>query len=114
MRPSFSVTSAGDMAGATDEMTVSDEGTDFRQRPGLTIWQILLVCKDEQQALFHLSVVEDLVQLCPCLVDAFPVCRIDNKDETLCASVVMPPQWSDLILPSDVLVIRCERGSVAG
>ena len=36
----------------------------------LTVWEILLVGKDEEQAILHLAVVDDPMQLLPRLVDA--------------------------------------------
>lgn len=49
----------------------------------LTIREILLVGKDEQQAVLHLAVVDDPVQLLPRLVDARAVGRVDDEDEAL-------------------------------
>lgn len=64
---------------------------------------VLLVGKDEEEAVLHLPVAQDPVELLPCLVDPVPVVRVDDKDEPLRARVVVPPEWSDLVLPSDVL-----------
>lgn len=46
----------------------------------LTVREILLVGKDEQQAVLHLAVVDDPVQLLPRLVDARAVGRVDDED----------------------------------
>jgi len=35
-------------------------------------------------------------------VDSFPVLAINNENETLCSCVVMSPEWSNLVLSSDV------------
>lgn len=68
-------------------------GSDPEARKGVrrTIGQVLLVGKDQQQALLHLTVVQDLVKLGAGLVDAFPILRVDDEDETLCARVVVSP-----------------------
>lgn len=79
-----------------------------------TIGQVLLVGKDEQEAVLHLAVVEDLVELGARLVDAVAVLRVDDKDEALCARVVVPPQGPDLVLPADVLCAEASRVSNCG
>lgn len=35
-------------------------------------------------------------------IDSIMILAVDNEDETLSASVVMPPERSDFVLPSDV------------
>lgn len=70
------------------------------------VWQVLLVGKDEQEALFHLAVVQDLVQLVARLVDPRAVLRVDDKDEALGPRVIVPPQRPDLVLTADVLTQR--------
>jgi hypothetical protein len=74
-----------------------------RARARLTSAQVLLVGKDEQQTLAHLAVADDAVQLLPRLVDALAVLRVDDEDEALRARVVVPPERTNLVLPSDVL-----------
>lgn len=93
----------------------------FRSRPvpakgahGLTIGHILLVGKHQEEAVAHLSVVQDLVQLFARLVDPGAVLRVDDKDETLRAGVVVPPEGSDLVLAADVLRAREFLLSYAG
>lgn len=68
-----------------------------------TIRQVLLVGEHQQQAVLHLAVVQDLVQLGPRLVDAVSVLRVDDKDETLRARVVVSPERPDFVLSTDVL-----------
>lgn len=69
-----------------------------------TIWQILLVGKHQQQALLHFPVVQDLMQLSPCLLDTLPVLRVDDEDEALRAGVVVSPERTNLVLSSHVLM----------
>ena len=42
------------------------------------------------------------MQLLLRLIYALPVLAVDDEDETLSACVVMPPQWSDLVLTTDI------------
>lgn len=76
----------------------------------LTIGHVLLVGKHQEEAISHLSVVQDLVQLFARLVDPGAVLRVDDKDEALGAGVVVPPEGSDLVLAADVLRARGGRG----
>lgn len=63
----------------------------------------MLVGKDQQQALLHLAILQYAMQFLLGFIDSIPILRVNDKDETLCASVVMPPEWTDLVLPSDIL-----------
>lgn len=49
----------------------------------LTLWQILLVGKHHQQAISHLPVGQDPLELLPCFVDTVFVGRINDEDEAL-------------------------------
>lgn len=49
----------------------------------LTIVEVLLVGKHQQQAVLHLPVVDDTVQFLSCFLHALLVGRIDHEDETL-------------------------------
>lgn len=109
-RPSFSVTSVGVMAfrervipSVAHTYGCSPPQAEAEAPALLTSGQVLLVGKHEQQAVLHLSVVQDLVQLLPRLVDPFAVLRVDDKDEPLRAGVVVPPEGADLVLAADVL-----------
>jgi hypothetical protein len=44
---------------------------------------VLLVGKDQQQAIAHLAVGEDALELGPGLVDPLPVGRVDDEDKAL-------------------------------
>ena len=67
-----------------------------------TSWQILLVCEHKQETVLHLSVAQNPVQLLFGLVYPLPVLAVHDEHEALCASVVMSPEWPDLVLPSDI------------
>lgn len=96
-RLSFSVTSAGDMAGrgeraslsaptssaSRDQFETALVSSSARWRDGLTSWKILLVGEHEQEAVPHLSVGEDPLELGPGLVDSLTVPRVNHKDESL-------------------------------
>jgi hypothetical protein len=70
----------------------------------LTARQVLLVGKYEEKALLHLPVCENPVKFLLGLVDTISVLGIDNEHEALCSCVVVPPERSDLVLPSYVLM----------
>lgn len=72
----------------------------------LTIGHVLLVGKHEEEAVSHLAVVQDFVQLFARLVDPGAVRRVDDKDEALGPGVVVAPEGSDLVLAADVLRAR--------
>lgn len=67
-----------------------------------TIGQILLVGKHEEQAILHLAVVDDAMQLLAGLLDARAVRRVNDEDEALGAAKVVPPEGANLVLASDV------------
>lgn len=69
---------------------------------GHCIWEILLVGEDEKSGIPEFILVEHLVQLLTRLFDTFFVVGIDDKDESLRVLEVMPPEWTDLVLTSDV------------
>lgn len=69
---------------------------------GRTSREILFVGKYEQQTVLHFTVAQYAVKLLFCLVDTFAVLAVDDEHQTLGASVVVPPEWSNLILSSDV------------
>jgi hypothetical protein len=96
-KPSFSVTSAGDIASHTHQLL-----SQFSTRYRLTSRQILLISEHEQQALLHFSVAENPMKFLLGLVDTVTVLAVDNEDETLGTGVIMPPERTDLILPSNV------------
>ena len=48
-----------------------------------TAINILLVCKHQKQAVGHFKVVENAMQLCPCLFDPGVIRRVNDEDKTL-------------------------------
>ena len=48
-----------------------------------TSGKILFIRKDHQETIAHFSICEDTFQLQLCLVDTFPVSRVNDEDETL-------------------------------
>lgn len=68
----------------------------------LTTWQILLVCKHKQQALFHLPVAQYPVELLLCLVYSFAILAVHDEHQSLGAGVVVAPERTNLVLPTDV------------
>jgi len=69
----------------------------------LTIRQILLVGKYKYDGVPHLSVVDDPVKLLSSLINTISVCTVHDKDEALRPCIVVSPEWSDLVLPSNIL-----------
>jgi len=64
--------------------------------------QILLVCKHEEQTIFHLPITQNPMQLLFRLVYPLPILAVHDEHETLCSGVVVSPQWSNLVLSTDV------------
>ena len=73
-----------------------------RRQVRRTSGQILFVREYQQQALLHLTITQYTMELLLRLVYALAVLAVDNEDETLGASVVVPPQRPDLVLSSDI------------
>jgi hypothetical protein len=70
----------------------------------LTSRDILLIGKHQQEAVLHLPVAQDPMQLLPCLVYSVAVVAIDNKYQALRSGIVVPPERPNLILTSYVLL----------
>merc|ERR1712032_1663260 len=66
------------------------------------IREILLIRKDEYHRVPHLIFIQHLCELFTCILDTITVVAVDHKDEPLCASVVVSPQWADLVLAADI------------
>lgn len=67
-----------------------------------TDWQILLVGKDQQKSVTKLVLVQHALKLLTGLDHTVAVVGINNEDDTLGVLEVMSPQWSDLVLSSDI------------
>ena len=81
-----------------------DTKLDKNRRRLLTIWKILFVGEDEDDGVAHLSVVDDSVQFLSRFFDPIAIRAVDDEDEALRSCVVMPPQWTDLVLATNVLL----------
>ena len=68
-----------------------------------TFWQVLLVSEDKNDGVPHLSVVNNPVKLLSGLVYPVPVRTVHHENESLGAGVVVTPQWSDLVLTTNIL-----------
>jgi len=66
------------------------------------IWKILFVGKNQEQGIAQLILVEHSLELLTCLNNTISVIRVDHEDDTLGILEVMPPQRSDLVLPTNV------------
>merc|ERR1719379_2614195 len=71
-------------------------------RGGHSVWQVLLVGKDEKHGVAHLLFVEHLGELLPCVLDAVSVVAIDDKNKALRVLIVVAPERADLVLAADV------------
>ncbi len=68
----------------------------------VTDWQILLVGEDQQKSISKLVLVQHALELQAGLTNTVAIVGIDNEDDTLGVLEVMSPQWSDLVLSSDI------------
>jgi hypothetical protein len=68
----------------------------------LTAWVILLVCKDENDTISHIGVVQCAMKLCFCLFDAVTILGVDDKQEAIIVSVIMFPQRPKTFQAADV------------
>ncbi|EEQ37837.1 ADP-ribosylation factor 1 [Clavispora lusitaniae ATCC 42720] len=66
------------------------------------VWQILLVGKHKQQGVSQFVLVEHSLQLFSGLGNTVSVIGVHNENDTLCVSEVVSPQWSDLVLSTDI------------
>jgi hypothetical protein len=67
-----------------------------------TYRQILLVSKNKQQSVPQFVLIEHALQLLTCLNYTITIVAIDHEDDALSILEVMSPQWSDLVLSTDV------------
>ena len=74
-----------------------------------TAFDVLFICKDQNDGVLHFAVGDNLVQLAPGLVNALSVSAVHHKDESLRAREVVAPEWPDLVLAADVLRARESR-----
>ncbi len=74
-----------------------------------TIGKVLFVGEDEDDRFSHLAIVDYPVQFLTPLVYPVPVGCIDDENQRLGTRVVVPPQGSDLVLPTDILKTAAKR-----
>lgn len=67
-----------------------------------SIWQILLVGKDQEQSVTELVLIQHTLQLLAGLDHTIAIVAVDDEDDALGVLEVMPPQRSDLVLSTDV------------
>merc|ERR1712086_334490 len=66
------------------------------------VWQILLVREYKKDGITELIHGEHTVQLITGLINTIAIITVHHKNDTLCVCVVMPPQWTDLVLTANV------------
>ena len=57
----------------------------------LTILQILLVCEYENDSISHFPVIDDTVQFLSGFINPISIGTVNNKYQSLCASVIVSP-----------------------
>ena len=80
----------------------SKDGKNVETTRQHTSRQILLVCKHEEQTVLHLPITQNPMQLLFRLVYPLSILAVHDEHETLCPSVVVSPQRSNLVLSADV------------
>mmetsp|Transcript_49447 Transcript_49447/g.91223 ORF Transcript_49447/g.91223 Transcript_49447/m.91223 type:complete len:228 (-) Transcript_49447:128-811(-) len=78
-----------------------------------SVRQILLVGEDKHNCIAHLILIQHLGELLTSILNSVAVIAVDDEDEAIGACVVVPPEWSDLVLAThipdgegDVLVLN--------
>merc|ERR1719379_2038017 len=71
-------------------------------RGGHSVWQVLLVRKDEKHGVAHFLLVEHLGELLAGILDTVSVVAVDDKDEALRVLVIVAPERTNLVLAADV------------
>jgi len=96
-RPSLSVISAAFMA---FYRTSAPDSHIFPSRD--TYGKVLLVGEDEEHGVAKLILVEHALELFSCFDNAISVVGVNNEDDALSVLEVMSPQWSNLVLPTNI------------
>lgn len=68
----------------------------------MTYWKILLVGKDQEQSIPQFIFVEHSLEFLAGFADTLSVVGIDDEDDTLGVLEVMAPEWTNLVLSSDI------------
>ena len=58
---------------------------------GQGLWQVLLIRKDEDDAMPHEGIFDDVLEFTGCFGDAFSIAAIDNVDQGVGVVEVMTP-----------------------
>jgi hypothetical protein len=67
-----------------------------------SVGQILLVGEHEQESITKFVLVQHPLQFLTCLGDTFSVIGVDDKDDALSVLEIVPPEWTDLVLTTDI------------
>lgn len=62
----------------------------------------MFVGKDQEQGITELVFIQHALKFLTCLDNTISVIGVDHEDDTLGVLEVMPPQRSDLVLPTNV------------
>ena len=69
---------------------------------GSTYGKILLVCKNQEQSIPQLILVQHALQLLAGLDNTVAVIAVDNENDALSVLEIMPPQRTNLVLSSHI------------
>jgi hypothetical protein len=70
--------------------------------PIVTHWQILLVGEDQEKGISQFILVEHALQFLASLDYTITIVGINNENDTLGVLEVMSPQWTNLVLSTDI------------
>jgi hypothetical protein len=68
----------------------------------VTHWKILLVGEDQKQSIPQLILVEHSLEFLASFTDTLSIVGINNEDDTLGVLEIVAPEWTDLVLSSDI------------
>lgn len=68
----------------------------------MTYGKILLVGEDKENGISEFILVQHALKLLASLDNTVAIVAIDDEDDTLGVLEVVPPQWSDLVLTTDI------------
>jgi hypothetical protein len=66
------------------------------------IWQVLFVSEDQQNSVAQLVLGQHSHQLLSCFSHTLSIIAVNDEDQALRVLEVMTPQWTDLVLTTDV------------
>lgn len=62
----------------------------------------MLVGENEEKGISELILVEHALQFFPCLDNSVTIVAVNDEDDTLGVLKVMSPQWSNLVLSTNI------------